>query len=142
MGGQRVTEELKTTIAAMEKDIADSITNTDRQLSLLNTQFNQLSSTKVKQGITSGTEEVYEDSDEAGMHRTTGEGRAMLEILLELLESLKRTIQDEARKFAEKQQDPSVTFGDRNSGFQLGINRGDISGFTFGGHVSREGSGI
>lgn len=142
MGGKRVTDELKTAIAAMEKDIADSITNTDRQLSLLNTRFNQLKCTKLKQGTTSGTEEVYEDSDEAGMHRTIGEGRAMLEILLELLEGLKRTIQDEARKFAEKQRDQSVTFGDRNTGFQLGINRGNISGFTFGGHVSREGSGI
>lgn len=131
---------MKTALAAKEKDIADSITNTNQQLYLLNSQIQQLSTTDVQYGTASGTEDVYED--EAGMQRTMGEERALLYILLDILEALKSKMQDEAKKAAEKEQDPSVKFGDKNSGFQLGINRGTISGFTFGGHVSRDGSGI
>lgn len=131
---------MKTAIAAKEKDIADSITNTNQQLSFLNAQIQQLSTTDARYGTTSGTEDVYED--EAGMQRTMGEERGLLYILLDILEALKLKMQDEATKAAEKEQEPSVKFGDKNSGFQLGINRGSISGFTFGGHVSREGSGI
>lgn len=131
---------MKTAIATKEKDIADSISNTNDQLSSLNTQVQQLSPTEVQHGTTSGTEDAYQD--EAGMRRTIGEERAMLYILLQILEALKVKMHDEAKKAAEKEQDSCVKFGDKNSGFQLGINRGSISGFTFGGHVSREGSGI
>lgn len=138
--GQRATEQWKTKIAAQQKEIADLNTNISHQLSSLNTQVQQLSPTDVQSGAISGTEDTYED--EAGTPRTIGDEHAILCILLELLEALKTKMQDEAKKAAEKEQDPRVTFGDRNSGFQLGINRGSISGFTFGGHVSREDSGI
>ncbi|KAH8744757.1 hypothetical protein F5883DRAFT_368946, partial [Diaporthe sp. PMI_573] len=62
------------------------------------------------------------------------EERAMLYMLLEILEGLKITTQDEAKKVAEEEQTQlmQVTFGDHNSGFQLGVNSGAISGFTFG----------
>lgn len=106
---------------------------------MLNSQIQQLSTANVQYGTASGTEDVNED--EAGMQRAMGEERALLYILLDILEALKLKMRDEAKKAAEKEQEPSVKFGDKNSGFQLGINRGTISGFTFGGHVSREGSG-
>lgn len=122
---------MKTAIAAKEKDIADSITNTNQQLSLLNTQIQQLSPTDVRSGTTSGTEDVYED--EAVMQRTMGEERAVLYILLEILEALKAKMQDEAKKAAEKEQDPRVTFGHGNKGLQMVTNTGTMSGFTFGG---------
>lgn len=82
--GQRITEELKTAIAAKEKDIADSITSTDQQLTTLEIRSKQQDPTYVEGGNTSSTEDAYKNG--AGMRRTMGDQRAMLQILLELLE--------------------------------------------------------
>lgn len=137
--GQRASEQLKT-IAAKQREIAESIINTKQQLSSLNTQVQQLGPTDVQNGTTSGTEDAYKD--EAGMQRTLGEERDTLDNLLKLLEGLETKMQDEEKKVAAKEQHTRVTFGDRNSGFQAGIIKGNLSGFTFGGHASREGSEI
>ncbi|KAH8742293.1 hypothetical protein F5883DRAFT_367113, partial [Diaporthe sp. PMI_573] len=61
------------------------------------------------------------------------EERAMLHMVLEILEGLKIKTQDEAKKMEEEERKQStlVTFGNNNSGFQLGVNSGAISGFTF-----------
>jgi hypothetical protein len=134
--GQQITKELKTTIAAKKKDIADSITSTDQQLTTLDARFKQLDPTDVKRGNTSDTEDAYKDKD--GMRRTIREERAMLYMVLEILEGLKIKTQDEAKKMEEEErkQSTQVTFGNNNSGFQLGVNSGAISGFTFGGRGS------
>ncbi|KAF3768255.1 hypothetical protein M406DRAFT_326835 [Cryphonectria parasitica EP155] len=111
--GQRLTGESKTTIAAKEKDIANAITSTNQQLSMLDKQSNQLNPTDIERGNTSGTEDTYKDE----------------------AEGLKRKTQDEAKRIAEEErkQTTEVTFGNNDSGFQLGANSGTISGCTFGG---------
>lgn len=129
--GQRVTEELKAAITDKEKNITDSITNTDQQLATVDTHLQQLRSTEDRGQDTNGTV----DEDEAGMRRVIGEEQAMLRVLLALLEGLKVKTQEEAKRMTveEQKQSTHITFGDNNSGFQLGANSGSISGFTFGG---------
>lgn len=130
--GQRITEELKTAIATKEKDIADSINITDQQLTLLDIRSKQLNPADVERESTSATEDTYKDGE--GMRRTIREERALLHMVLAILEGLKTKTQDEAKKVAEEErtQSTQVTFGNHNSGFQLGVNSGAISGFTFG----------
>ena len=130
---QHITEELKTAIAAKEKDIADSITSTHQQLTTLEIRYKQPDPTDVERGNTSGTEDAYKDG--ADMRRTMGDERAMLHSLLGLLEGLRIEMQYVAKKMAEEErkQSPQVTFGNSNSGFQLGVNHGSLSGFRFGG---------
>lgn len=129
--GQRVTEELKAAITDKEKNITDSITGTDQQLTTVDTRLQQLHSIEGRGQNISGTV----DEDEAGMRRVIEEEQTMLRVLLALLEGLKVKTQEEAKKMADEEQKQStyVTFGDNNSGFQLGANSGSISGFTFGG---------
>lgn len=131
--GQCLTEELKTAVAAKERDIADTINSTDQQLSTLEGYFKQLNPTGIERGNASCTEDT--GKDEAGMRRTIEEERAMLHILLGLLRGLETRTQEEAKKMAEEEQKQTtkVAFGSNNSGFQLGVNSGTISGFTFGG---------
>ncbi|KXJ84590.1 hypothetical protein Micbo1qcDRAFT_170126 [Microdochium bolleyi] len=129
--GQRITEELKATITDKEKNITDSITSTNQQLMTVDTRLQQLHLAEGRGQNISG----MVDEDEAGMRRVFGEEQAMLRVLLALLEGLKLKTQEEAKKMAEEERKQSmhVTFGDNNSGFQLGANSGSISGFTFGG---------
>lgn len=72
------------------------------------------------------------------MQRIIGEERAILCIILEILEGLKLRTQNDAKKAAEKEgkQTTQVKFKNNNSGFQLGVNNGPMSGFTFGGRSS------
>lgn len=103
---------------------------------MLNTRFEQLNPTDVMHADTIDTEDAYKDED--GMRRAIEEERAMLHIVLEILDGLNTNTQDEAKKMAEEErkQSTQVTFGNDNSGFQLGVNSGAISGFTFGGRGS------
>lgn len=127
--GEQITEESKTAIAAEEKDIADSITSTNQQLTTLDKRFKQLSTTDIELGDTRNTEDTSKDED--GMQRTIGGERVMLHTVLEILKGPKTRMQDEARKILEKERKQSiqVTFGNNDSGLQLGVNNAPMSGF-------------
>lgn len=127
--GQQVTAELEAAIADKEKKITDSITSTNQQLAVVNTHLQKLDSTESQSQDTNGT--AHED--EAGMRRVIGEEQVMLRVLLALLQGLKLKTQEEAKMAKERKQSTKITFGNNNSGFQLGVNSGSISGFTFGG---------
>ena len=70
------------------------------------------------------------------MRRTITEERAMLHRVLEILEGLKIKTQDEAKKMVEEERKQSiqVTFGNNDSGVQVGVNNAPMSGFTIGRH--------
>jgi hypothetical protein len=122
---------MKATITETQKDIANLITNTDQELAIVNTRPQQLNPVEYQgrkiRGIT--------DEDEASMRRSMEEERTMLQVVFELLKGLELKMREEAKRLAdeERKQETTVTFGNNNSGFQLGVNSGTISGFTFRG---------
>jgi hypothetical protein len=119
---------LKTAIAAKEKEIANSITSTDEQLTTLDSAFKHQHHAGVESGNSSATE--YTRGDEAGMLRTMRERRAILHMLLQLLQNLK--IKAEKLAEGDREQSIQVKFGNNNSGIQRAVNNGNITGLMFG----------
>ncbi len=60
--------------------------------------------------------------------------RVAFQLSLRLLEELRLRNQDEAKRITKKEQDQSakIIFGSNNSGFQIEVSNGSISGITFG----------
>ncbi|KAK7928765.1 hypothetical protein PG985_005763 [Apiospora marii] len=127
MHNQTVTEELNSAMTKKDQEISISMTATDQQLVTLEHTFQRFGITGPDDSSSSA------DEDEAGLRRAMREEQALLRTLHQLLEELKLKNQDEAKKIAQYQKaSVQVTFGGNNSGFQLGMNNGHISGVTFG----------
>ncbi|OTA82916.1 hypothetical protein M434DRAFT_84320 [Hypoxylon sp. CO27-5] len=119
--GKPISEEMEDAISKQEAEITNSITAADRQLATINTQLD---------ASANGTTNDEGDDEHEAMEIE----RAALQQSLKLLEELKKSNEDEARKIAGEEYKPltRISFGNNNAGFQLGTNSGPISGITFG----------
>ncbi|KAK1763951.1 hypothetical protein QBC33DRAFT_548404 [Phialemonium atrogriseum] len=120
-----LTEEVRTMVSNKEAVISNAIAGTDRQLAEVKARFEELN-----QGH---QQEQAETKDEADERAQIGEEQKTLDASQKLLEELLKTIREEmGRKEAQKAHMPTVTFGTGNSGLQIGVSNGAISGVTFG----------
>ena len=72
----------------------------------------------------------YEDDDRKSAVRQLEEEVAMLKLSQRLLEALLSNAKEDMSRAANAQT--QVSFGNNNSGFQVGASHGPISGISFG----------
>lgn len=112
-------------ISNKEAEISNAIAGTDRQLAEVKARFEELN--------LGHQQEQAETKDEAGQRGQIEDERKTLDASQKLLQGLLETIREEmGRKEAQKDYMPTVTFGTGNSGLQIGVSNGAISGITFG----------
>jgi hypothetical protein len=122
-----ITEEIGKTISTREAEISNAITSTDTQLAEVEGALRDICLTD-KQG--------QNEEDIRNAVKQIKEERATLGYSQKLFEELLLKISDDiiARAANESQQrSTKVIFGNNNSGFQVEIINGPISGISFGG---------
>lgn len=125
-----ITEEIKKAILTKQTDIASAIRTTDKQLAEVGERLGELNVTDDDQI------EAESTKNRADALRQIEEERKALSTSRKLLNELLSKAQDDAvAKAAIENQIRStiVTFSAQNSGFQIGVNSGPISGISFGG---------
>jgi hypothetical protein len=125
-----ITEDIKKVILTKQTDIASAIRTTDRQLAEVGKRLEELN--------VAGDDQIEAErtKNRADALRQIEEERKALSTSRKLLNELLSKAQDDAvAKAATESQTRSttVTFGAQNSGFQIGVSNGPISGISFGG---------
>jgi len=125
-----ITEEIKETILTKQTEITSAIGTTDTQLVEAGKRLEELNA--------AGDNQVKADSTEnrADVLKQIEEELKALSASRKLLgELLLKAQEDAVVKAAKESQTRSttVTFGTQNSGFQIGMSYGPISGISFGG---------
>lgn len=125
-----ITEEIKKMIFTKQTDITSAIRTTDKQLAEVGKRLEELN--------VAGDDQVEAEStkNRADALRQIEEEHKALTTSRKLLNELLSKAQDDAvAKAATESQTRStiVTFGAQNSGFQIGVSSGPISGISFGG---------
>ena len=125
-----ITEEIKKMIVTKQTDIASAIKTTDKQLAEVGKRLEELN--------VAGNDQVEAESmkNRADALRQIEEEHKALSTSQKLLNELLSKAQDDAvAKAATENQTRStiVTFGAQNSGLQIGVSSGPISGISFGG---------
>lgn len=125
-----ITEEVKKVILTKQTDIASAIRTTDKQLAEVGKRLEELN--------VAGDDQIEAESTKNRVDalRQIEEERKALSTSRKLLNELLSKSQDDAiAKAASESQTRStiVTFGAQNSGFQIGVSSGPISGISFGG---------
>ena len=125
-----ITEEIKKTILVKEAEITGAIAATDKQLTEVESTLGELRLTDASQ---EGVQNV-EDKEKA-LEQIKEEQIALDSSRILLQELLSKAREEVVSRAATESQDRStkVTFGNQNSGFQIGISNGPISGISFGG---------
>jgi len=125
-----ITEEIKKTISVKEAEITGAIAATDKQLTEVESTLGELRLTDASQ---EGVQNV-EDKEKA-LEQIKEEQIALDSSRILLQELLSKAREEVVSRAATESQDRStkVTFGNQNSGFQIGISNGPISGISFGG---------
>jgi hypothetical protein len=124
-----ITEEIKKTIVTNQTEIIRAIGTTDNQLMEAGKRLEELntaSDDKVKAESTENRSDILKQIEEE---------RTALNASRKLLGELLSKVQEDAvAKAAMDSQTRSttVTFGTQNSGFQIGVSNGPISGISFG----------
>lgn len=116
-------------ISMRQIEITTGIRSTDEQLAEAEKRLGQLAAVNNIQEGFGPTE------DKAGAMRQIKEEHEVLCASRKLLdELLMKAQEDSVAKAVTENQNRStpVTFGDHNSGFQVGVSNGAISGITFG----------
>jgi hypothetical protein len=125
-----ITEEIRKTILTKEAEISKAITSTDRQLAEVESALGEIHLTGSRH------ERGQNEEDITNAVKQIEEERAALGSSRKLLEELLSKAREDviARAASESQiRSTQVTFGNNNSGFQIGISNGPISGISFGG---------
>jgi len=124
-----ITEEIEKTISIKRAEITGTITATENQLAEVESTLRELH-------IAGTGQEKGQDTDDKGsaVKQIEGERTALDSSRKLLQELLLKTQEDVIAKAASERQNPSnqITFGSQNSGFQIGISNGPISGISFG----------
>jgi hypothetical protein len=118
-------------MSTKQAEISRAISTTDRQLAEVESTLRELDLAPA------GPERAQKDKDNA-IEEIEGE-RAALDSSQKLLQDLlSMTAEEVITKAARKAQNGStnVTFGNQNSGVQIGISNAPISGIHFGGKGS------
>lgn len=124
-----ITEEIKKTISTKQIEITSAIGATDLQLAEVGKRLEELNVVGDIQ------EEVESTENKADALRQIEEERKALSASRKLLDELLSKVQeDSVVKASTENQNRStqVTYGSQNSGFQIGISNGPISGISFG----------
>jgi hypothetical protein len=129
IGHSHITEEIEETISARQAEIITAIGTTDERLTEVRKRLEEINLTGDVQ------KEVESTDSKADTLRQNEEERKALNVSRKLLDELLLKAQEDAvAKAAVEKQNHStqVTFGGHNSGFQIGISNGPISGISFG----------
>jgi hypothetical protein len=123
-----ITEEIRETISTRQTEITIAIGKSDEQLAEVGKRLQKLNVVGDIQ------EEVPRTESKADALRQMEEERKALSVSRKLLDKLLLKAQEDAVVKAAANQNCStrVTFGSQNSGFQIGISNGPISGISFG----------
>lgn len=129
----QITEEVKKTISTKQAEISRAISATDRQVAEVESTLRELDLTAAN------PERVQNTEDKDNAIEQIEVERAGLDSSQKLLQQLLSMTAEEAiTKAASKAQAGSttVTFGNQNSGVQIGVSHAPISGIYFGGKGS------
>jgi hypothetical protein len=121
---------MRKTISTKEAEVSKAIMSTDRQLAEVESTLGEIYLTGSRH------ERDQNEEDVTNAVKQIEEERAALGSSRKLLEELLSKAQEDviARAACESQnRSTRVTFGNNNSGFQIGISNGPISGISFGG---------
>jgi hypothetical protein len=124
-----ITEEIKKTISTRQIKITTAIGATDEQLAEVGKRLEELNVVGDIQ------EDIETTESKADALRQIEEEHKALRASRKLLDELLMKVQeDTVVKAAAEDQNCStqVTFGSQNSGFQIGVSNGPISGISFG----------
>jgi hypothetical protein len=123
-----ISEEIKKTISTKQTEISSAIGATDKQLAEIGKRLEELN-------VAGDIQEEAESTEcRADALRQIEEERKAISTSRKLLDELLSKAQEEAIvKAATKNLIQRVTFGSNNSGIQIGISNGPISGISFGG---------
>jgi cobalamin biosynthesis protein CobT len=127
-----ITEEIKKTISMKQTEITGAIAATDKHLADVESTLGELRLAGTGQ---EGVQNA-EDKDKDSALEQIEEERIALDSSRKLLKELLSMTREEviAKATSESQnRSTQVTFGNQNSGFQIGISNGPISGISFGG---------
>jgi len=125
-----ITEEIKKTISTKQAEISGAITTTDKQLAEVESTLRELDLAGT------GQERAQNAEDKDNAVEQVGRERTALDSSRKLLQELLSMTQEEAIAKAAREslnRSTEVRFGNQNSGFQIGISNGAISGISFGG---------
>lgn len=118
-----MTGEIKEIIAEKQREITPAVQTTDTQLAQVTETLKTLNT-------------LDDARREVDMVRQLQEEQSALTLSRKLLDELVAKLQEDSvsRASGEKQDySAQVTFGSQNSGLQIGVSHGPISGITFGG---------
>jgi septal ring factor EnvC (AmiA/AmiB activator) len=115
---------MMTTISQKEAEIAESIAATDKQLAEANANLEALCLAKAEQDET--------EADRASAISQVEVEQSVLKNSRALLDELLSGIHIAATNAREDQARVVISFGRQNTGMQIGVNHGGISGITFG----------
>lgn len=118
-----ITEEIQKMVSMRKTEITAGIRSTDEQLDEVGTRIEQLSV------VTNTQEDLGTTEDKVGAKKQAEEERKALHASRKLLDELLMKVQNNC---IAKAASISVNFGDYNSGFQVGVSNGPISGMSFG----------
>lgn len=124
-----MTQEIRDLVAKQAADLTTATASTQGRL-----ENAERSLTAVRAADVTQLNEVEEEDHENAMWQLEEE-TASLRISRMVLEELKsHSDSGSVERVAQQSQDHAftVSFGQQNSGFQLGVNHGPISGITFG----------
>ena len=125
-----LTEEIKNSISAKRDEVSGAITTTDNQVVVLENRLKELELSSDEE------DETMSAQCKAEVLQRLKNERDALDASRKLLQELLAKSQEESvAKAALGSQNNSTTisFGEKNSGFQAGIINGAVSGLTFGG---------
>lgn len=125
-----ITEEIKKMIVTKQTDIASAIRTTDKQLAEVGKRLEELDVAGDDQA------EAESTKNRADALRQIEEEHKALSTSRKLLNELLSKAQDGAvaKAVTERRTHSTiVTFGAQNSGLQIGVSSGPISGISFGG---------
>jgi hypothetical protein len=124
----RLTEEMKKTISMRQGDIESAIRTTDNQIADLRTRREGF-------GPVDRAQAAADPETEADMKRQLDEEHKALYISRRLLNELRLKVQESTivNVMARNENNSTrVMFGNQNSGVQIGVSNGPITGINFG----------
>lgn len=125
-----ITEKVEKIISTKQVEIAGAIKTTNEERDNAVMRLEELS---IGDGVRQ-EDEVEEEAREDTIRQISQEQQTLKTLLKILEELLLRAQKDAVLKALDKDRDRpvQVTFASGNSGFQVGISNGNISGITFG----------
>jgi hypothetical protein len=123
-----ITEEIKKSISTEQAEVKGAITTADKQLTVLEKKLEELDLSS------DGEEAAGPKEGKAEALRQFEEERKAINASRKLLDELLSKSQEEgvAKAAGNQSSSTTVTFGNQNSGLQVGTINGGVFGITFG----------